>query len=143
MAPAAAGGCRSTRARSPDVSATRRPPNPRSYLDGLLRRPDATDAVRRLRDDLASRLGRGVAGLVNAVDPDVVTLGALAGPIRGASPERFADAYDAGLMTLHREQPPLMTTASAGDDAVLAGVGLTALGQSLDAARLAEWAADR
>ena len=119
------------------------PADPRSYLDGLLRSREATADVRRLRDDLASRLGRGVAGLVNAVDPDVVTLGALAGPVRDASPERFTDAYDAGLMALHREQPPLMTTASAGDDAVLAGVGLTALDQTLDAARLAAWAEER
>jgi predicted NBD/HSP70 family sugar kinase len=119
------------------------PVDPRGYLDALLRDRHAPAKLRRLRDDLASRLGRGVAGLVNAVDPDVVTLGALAGPVRDASPERFADAYDAGLMALHREQPPLVTAASAGDDAVLAGVGLTALDHTLDATRLAAWAADR
>jgi predicted NBD/HSP70 family sugar kinase len=119
------------------------PDDPRGYLDGLLRQSKAPADVRRLRDDLASRLGRGVAGLVNAVDPDVVTLGALAGPVRDASPDRFTDAYDAGLMALHRERPPLVTAASAGDDAVLAGVGLTALDKTLDATRLAAWAADR
>jgi predicted NBD/HSP70 family sugar kinase len=119
------------------------PTDPRAYLDDLLRRGDPSNAVRALREDLAARLGRGLAGVVNAVDPDAVTLGALAGPVRDAAPERFAAAYDAGLMSLHRERPPLLTDASAGADAVLAGVGLTALGQTLDAARLAAWAGQR
>jgi predicted NBD/HSP70 family sugar kinase len=119
------------------------PADPRGYLGGLLARPDVPDAVLRLREDLATRLGRGLAGLVNVVDPDVVTLGALAGPVRDAAPARFADAYDLGLMTLHRDRPPLLATATAGADAVLAGVGLTALDQTLDAARLASWAEGR
>jgi predicted NBD/HSP70 family sugar kinase len=119
------------------------PAEPRSYLQEVLTRPDAPAAVRRLRDDLATRLGRGLAGLVNSVDPDVVTLGSLAGPIRDASPARFAEAYDAGLMTVHRDHPPLLTTAAAGADAVLAGIGLTALGETLDAAGLAAWVEDR
>jgi predicted NBD/HSP70 family sugar kinase len=119
------------------------PTDPRGYLDDLLRRGDPSDAVRALHEDLAARLGRGLAGVVNAVDPDAVTLGALAAPVRDAAPERFAAAYDAGLMSLHRERPPLLTAASGGADAVLAGVGLTALGQTLDAARLAAWAGQR
>lgn len=121
----------------------RRPADPRAYLTRVLGRLDASDDVRRLRDDLASRLGRGLAGLVNAVDPDVVTLGALAGPVRDAAPESFAAAYDAGLMSLHRERPPEVTAATAGPDAVLAGVGLTALDRTLDASRLAAWVAGR
>jgi predicted NBD/HSP70 family sugar kinase len=119
------------------------PTDPRSYLEGLLQRRDAPAPVLRLREDLAHRLGRGLAGLVNAVDPDAVTLGALAGPVRDAAPDRFAAAYDAGLMSLHRDHPPLLTAAHAGADAVLAGVGLVALGANLDAARLAAWAGDR
>jgi predicted NBD/HSP70 family sugar kinase len=109
----------------------------------LLSHRDPSADVGRLREDLAFRLGRGLAGLVNATDPDLVTLGSLAGPVRDAAPDRFAAAYDAGLMTLHRERPPLLTAATAGDNAVLAGVGLTALDQALDAARLAGWVASR
>ena len=40
------------------------------------------------------------------VDADLVTLGGLAVPLRAAAPDQFADAFTAGLMTLHRNRPP-------------------------------------
>lgn len=117
------------------------PTDPRGYLKNMLTRGSAPPAVMRARRDLATSLGRGLAGLVNAFDPSAVTLGALAGPVRDADPERFDAAYHDGLMALHRERPSLVSTSTAGTQAVLVGLGLTALDRALDAEQLARWAA--
>ncbi len=93
-----------------------------------------------MRSDLAGDLGRGAAGLVNALDPDVVTLGGLAGPLRDAAPGAFQKAFEAGLMDVHRGDAPEIVTGLAGEDAVLVGVALAAFDQVLDARRLALWA---
>ncbi|GAA1389855.1 ROK family transcriptional regulator [Pseudonocardia kongjuensis] len=85
----------------------------------------------------AARLAGGTAGLVNAHDPEIVVLGGLGTALRGAAPDRFAQAYRAGLMTFHREDPPPVVDAAHGADGVLRGAGAIALDHVTSAAGLA------
>jgi predicted NBD/HSP70 family sugar kinase len=112
----------------------------RGWLRQLLETSRPRAAQRRLREQLAVDFGRGAAGLVNAVDPHLVTLGGLAGPLRDAAPEAFQHAFEAGLMSVHRRQPPEIVTGRAGDDAALIGIGLAAFDEVLNARQLALWA---
>jgi predicted NBD/HSP70 family sugar kinase len=70
---------------------------------------------------VASALGRGVAGLVNAVDADLVTLGGLGVDLLSAHPGPLRDAYLAGLMAYRRDDPPPLVPAALGDDGPIAG----------------------
>ena len=114
--------------------------DPRGSLHRLFTGPRPSPAARQARDALAVDLGRGIAGLVNALDPDVVTLGGLAPEVRAASPAGFERALLAGLMAVHRSQPPGIIDARGGQDAPLVGVGLSVLDRVLDAEALARWA---
>jgi predicted NBD/HSP70 family sugar kinase len=116
------------------------PADPRDWLRGLLEAPGPRAAQRRLREQLAAQLGRGTAGLVNALDPDAVTFGGLAGPLRAAAPGAFDDAFAAGLMGLHRRAIPEVGDGQAGEDATLVGLALATFDRVLDARRLALWA---
>jgi predicted NBD/HSP70 family sugar kinase len=115
--------------------------DPRSWLHRLFTGARPSPEARRAREDLAANLGRGVAGLVNALDPDVVTLGGLAPELRAASPDGFTQAVRSGLMTLHRDRPPAILAALSGEDAPLIGAGLSVFDHVLDAGMLARWAA--
>jgi predicted NBD/HSP70 family sugar kinase len=114
--------------------------DPRTSLHRLFTEAHPTPAARRTREALAADLGRGIAGLVNALDPELVTLGGLAAGLRASSPGGFADAVDRGLMTVHRDRPPRIVDARAGEDAPLVGAGLSVFDRVLDAGRLAHWA---
>jgi predicted NBD/HSP70 family sugar kinase len=106
----------------------------RLFTDGA-----PTAAVRRTREALAADLGRGIAGLINAVDPDVVTLGGLAPELRAAGPEGFEQALLDGLMNVHREHPPAVVAARGGENAPLIGAGLSVFDSVVDAEMLARW----
>ena len=116
------------------------PAEPREWLRRLLENPRPSGAERRACSDLADALGRGTAGLVNALDPDLVTLGGLAGPLRDTAPDAFEQAFEAGLMDVHRDDPPEVATWPADENAALVGVALAAFDQVLDARRVALWA---
>ena len=101
------------------------PENPRAYAETVLDRaaagePAAAAAVERV----GGALGRGVAGLVNAHDPDVVVLGGLAGRLRGPA---FDTAFSRGLMAHRRTAPPPVRDAVHGDAAALRGAIALAL----------------
>lgn len=72
----------------------------------------AADAVRTI----GTALGRGIAGLVNALDPDLVTLGGLGVDLLAAVPEAIDTAYRSGLMLIHRAAPPPVVAAALPDD---------------------------
>jgi predicted NBD/HSP70 family sugar kinase len=91
--------------------------------------------------DVPAALGRGTAGLVNAVDPDVVTLGGRAGALV-AEPEpdaAFHAAYLRGLMALHRAAPPPVVAAAFGADGPLRGAIDTGLEHLTRPESLAAW----
>jgi predicted NBD/HSP70 family sugar kinase len=116
------------------------PADPRGWLRRILETSRPAPAERHLREQLAADFGRGTAGLVNALDPDLVTLGALAGQLRDASPDAFGRAFGSGLMSAHRRSAPGIVTGRAGEDAVLVGTALVTFDRILDAPQLALWA---
>jgi predicted NBD/HSP70 family sugar kinase len=139
--PCGALGCWTVAFDTPEVAkrvGARVPPDPRGWLHRFFTHPSPSS----VRDDLAANLGRGIAGLVNALDPDLVTLGGLAPDLRAAATENFTSAWQDGLMTLHRDRPPRITDARAGEDAPLIGAGLSVFDRVLDAEMLARWASE-
>jgi predicted NBD/HSP70 family sugar kinase len=117
------------------------PDDPVSYAEEVLRRTDraARSAVTRV----VRALGYGIAGLVNAHDPDVVTVGGLAIPLRAAAEQTFTEAYLGGLMTFHRASPPPVLAATHQPDGPLRGAAALALDQLTSEPAIAAWAAHR
>jgi predicted NBD/HSP70 family sugar kinase len=118
------------------------PADPRAYARQVLARAAADEragaAVRRV----AAALAGGVAGLVNAHDPDVVTLGGLAARIRDTAPDAFERAYLDGLMEFHRAAPIPLRAAALGEDGALYGAAAAGLDTVLSEQGLSQWAAD-
>jgi predicted NBD/HSP70 family sugar kinase len=72
---------------------------------------------------VAAALGRGMAGLVNALDADLVTLGGVGADLLAAAPAEIDAAYRAGLMSVRRADPPPVLPAALGNDGPRAGAG--------------------
>jgi predicted NBD/HSP70 family sugar kinase len=118
------------------------PTDPWSYAAGTLAEaragdPEAGRAVRRC----ATALGRGVAGLVNALDPDLVTLGGFAAPLLDQAAECLSASYTAGLMAFRRPVPPPLRPASLGARGPLIGAAEVAFDAVLTERGLTEWSA--
>ncbi len=92
------------------------PPDPYGYALSVLRRVDHDTSAKSATDLVAGALGRGVAGLVNAHDPEVVTLGGLGGLLLTAAGPSFGDAYRRGLMRFRHEAPPAVVPATYSED---------------------------
>ena len=97
----------------------------------------AARAVRRC----AANLGRGVAGLVNALDPDLVTLGGLAAPLLDQAGEQLTASYTAGLMAFRRPVPTPLRPASLGARGPMIGAAEVAFDEVLSERGLTDWAA--
>ncbi|MDL4813427.1 ROK family transcriptional regulator [Actinomadura opuntiae] len=119
------------------------PRDPRTYADRALARAPADPAVRTAVARTATGLARGVAGLINALDPGVVTLGGLAESLRAAAEPEFAAALTGGLMRFRRPDPPPVVAAALGRDGALHGAVVTALDHVLTEDGLAAWASLR
>ena len=87
----------------------------------IARAAGGEDAARAAVGAVATELGRGIAGLVNALDPDVVTLGDLAADLLAAAPEELHAACRAGLMRSRQEAPPPVLAAALGEIGPLTG----------------------
>jgi predicted NBD/HSP70 family sugar kinase len=121
-----------------------RPADPRAFARRVLAAADAHD------DDAAAavaivarRLAGGVAGLVNALDPDVVTLGGLAPAIRAAAPRPFDQSFRQGLMRFRRDVAPPLLDAEHGDAGALRGAAIVGLDATITEIGLAQWARRR
>jgi predicted NBD/HSP70 family sugar kinase len=68
-------------------------------------------------------LGRGIAGLVNALDPEVVVLGGLASRLLDVAPDAVDAGYAKGLMGTRTRVPVPLTAGSLGQEAPLIGAG--------------------
>ncbi|MEU4425487.1 ROK family protein [Actinoplanes sp. NPDC024001] len=88
------------------------PRDPISYARRIIATEEHLPAVRVVGE----ALGRGIAGLVNGLDADLVTLGGLGVDLLAAVPEAIHAAYRDGLMLIHRESPPPVIPATLGDD---------------------------
>ena len=87
----------------------------------------------------AASLGRGLAGLINAVDPELVTISGLATDLRRLAPGDFADAFSQALMSYRRSCPPPVLDAELNEDGPLVGAVELALDQALSPAALSTW----
>jgi len=117
------------------------PDDPYAYAEAVLRRTDR--AAARAVAKVVTALGTGIAGLVNAHDPDVVTLGGLAIPLRAAAETSFEQPYLAGLMTFHRNSPPPVLSATHQPDGPLRGAAALALDHLTSEPSIATWAASQ
>ena len=85
----------------------------------------------------ARSLGAGAAGLVNALDPDRVTLGGFASELHAIAGDALAASYHRGLMRFRRREPPPLLPAQFGDEGPAVGAALA--GVDLVTAGLASW----
>lgn len=115
------------------------PDDPYAYAESILETRSTEQNKVRAVGLVAEALGSGIAGLVNAHDPDVVTLGGLAVPLRAAAPDAFASAYSAGLMTFHRTSPPPVLDSTHQEDGALRGAAALGLDHITSEAALAAW----
>lgn len=98
------------------------PSDPVSYAHRILTRAGSGDrAAQAGIAGVAQILGRGVAGLVNALDADLVVLSGLAPEIVGAARESFDRSYLDGLMSSRRGSPVAVRHASLGDQGPITG----------------------
>jgi predicted NBD/HSP70 family sugar kinase len=97
---------------------------------------DAVQAVAR-------SVGAGAAGLANALDPGVITLGGLGRDLLDVAGDQVYPAYLAGLMTFRRASPPPLLPARFGDDAPLIGALEEAFSAVLSDEGLRTWSSAR
>ncbi len=97
---------------------------------------DAVQAVAR-------SVGSGAAGLANALDPSIITLGGLGPDLLDIAGDRVYPAYLAGLMQFRRANPPPLRPARFGDDAPLVGAIEDAFSAVLTDEGLRAWSAAR
>lgn len=91
----------------------------------------------------ATSLGRGTAGLVNALDPAVVTVGGIGRELLAAAPGAAEAAYRAGLMQLRTTPAPVLAAARLGEEAPLLGAVEQAFAAVLSEDGLHRWAERR
>ncbi|CKH89514.1 ROK family transcriptional regulator [Mycolicibacterium smegmatis] len=116
------------------------PQDPVEYVHRIL--SGHRDAVtQRALEAVAVSLGRGIGGLVNLHDPEVVTLGGVGAPLRAAAAHAFDTAYRDGLMNFRRDSPPPVLDAEHGEEGPLHGAVAMALDDVTSPAGLANWVA--
>jgi predicted NBD/HSP70 family sugar kinase len=115
------------------------PDDPVGYVHDLLDSRKRDAPTHRAFEAVAASLGRGIGGLVNLHDPDVITLGGVAAPLRAAAPEAFDDAYRDGLMAFRKPSPPPVRDGVHGEDGPLYGAVALALDHVTAASGLADW----
>lgn len=119
------------------------PEDPRTYAQQVLQRASGAgpgSALREAARTVSTALAAGTAGLVNAHDPDVVTLGGLAVLLRAAASDAFDAAYLAGLMAYRRQDAPPVLDAAHQDDGALDGAAAVGLDHLTSESALAAWA---
>jgi predicted NBD/HSP70 family sugar kinase len=97
---------------------------------------DAVQAVAR-------SVGAGAAGLANALDPSIVTLGGLGRDLLDIAGDQVYPAYLAGLMQFRRASPPPLLPARFGGDAPLVGAIEEAFSAVLTDQGLRAWSSAR
>jgi hypothetical protein len=92
---------------------------------------------------MASSGGRGIAGLVNAFDPDIVTFGGLGRELLEVAGDHVYAAYLAGLMHFRLSAPPPLVPAHFGDDGPLVGATEEAFSAFITEGGLRSWSPRR
>ncbi len=136
-------GCWNTSLDGHAVARALRQPAPDdevSYTQSVLAAAEAGQAAElSAMQAVARSLGRGTAGLVNAFDPDVVTVGGLARGLLALAGEHVIPAYRDGLMRFRASPPPELIPARLGEDAPLTGAAEDAFAAVLTDDGLRAW----
>jgi predicted NBD/HSP70 family sugar kinase len=122
--PCGAHGCWGTTVDGSALARLLGRPTPRdqvTYARRLITKPAPTEPERDAVRAVAAALGRGIAGLVNGIDADLITLGGIGIDLLTAAPDQLHEAYVAGLMAYRRADPPPIVAAALGDDGPIAG----------------------
>ena len=98
--------------------------------------PDALAAIRTV----GSSIGRGIAGLVNGLDPHLVVLGGLGPDLLHLAADEVTAAYRDGLMAFRATPPPPVLPARLGTDGPLLGAADEAFARLLTDEGLQAWA---
>jgi predicted NBD/HSP70 family sugar kinase len=109
-----------------------------SLAPGAPRRAEL-DAVQAV----ARSIGAGAAGLANALDPSIITLGGLGRDLVDIAGHQVYPAYLSGLMQFRRASPPPLLPARFGDDAPLVGAIEEAFSAVLTDHGLRAWSSAR
>jgi predicted NBD/HSP70 family sugar kinase len=117
-------------------------PGADSYLRHVLESAGAGDpgALSAIHT-VGSSLGRGVAGLVNGLDPHLVVVGGLGPELLRLAADEITAAYHDGLMAFRVVPPPPITAARLGADGPLLGAADEAFTRLLTDEGLQAWAA--
>ena len=122
----------------------RAPRRPVSYARAVLQKAAEGDrSAQAAVEVVAGALARGLAGVVNATDPDVVTLGGLGWSLRSAAPAVFDGEWSLGLMRFRRDDPPAVVQARYLDDGALQGALAMGTDVVLSEAGVQRWASTR
>jgi predicted NBD/HSP70 family sugar kinase len=113
----------------------------RAVLDAARGGPGTFPKELAAVEQVARSLGAGAAGLVNAFDPDVVTLGALGRDVLEVGGDALHQAYLGGLMQFRLAAPPPVLPTVFGEDAALTGAIDEAFATVLTDQGLQAWAA--
>jgi predicted NBD/HSP70 family sugar kinase len=97
--------------------------------------PGALSAIRTV----GSSIGRGIAGLVNGLDPHLVVVGGLGPDLLHIAADEVTAAYRDGLMTFRATPPPPVLPARLGTDGPLLGAADEAFAQLLTDQGLQAW----
>ena len=97
--------------------------------------PGALAAIRTV----ASSVGRGIAGLVNGLDPHLVVLGGLGPDLLHIAADQVTAAYHDGLMAFRATPPPPVRPARLGTDGPLLGAADEAFARLLTDEGLQAW----
>ena len=117
------------------------PPDEVSYIRRVLagargREAEPAEAARAL----ARSLGRGAAGLVNALDPHLVAVGGLGRELLEVAGGHATAAYHDGLMAFRTLPPPPLVAAHLPDDGPLLGAAELCFDRILTDEGLQAWA---
>jgi predicted NBD/HSP70 family sugar kinase len=104
------------------------PVDPRTFADEVLLaaragQPESSAAVL----ETAAALGRGIAALVNALDPAIVTLGGLGADLLEVGSEPLGAALARGVMAWRRGTAPPVVAATLGPDGPAIGAAEAAM----------------
>jgi predicted NBD/HSP70 family sugar kinase len=124
VCPCGARGCWGTSVDGTALARLLGQPAPRDhvgYARRMINAAGASPEERAAVTTVATSLGRGIAGLVNGLDVDLVTLGGLGIDLLAAAPQELDAAFLSGLMGYRRDSPPAILPAALADDGPIAG----------------------
>jgi predicted NBD/HSP70 family sugar kinase len=141
--PCGAYGCWNTTLDGPAVARLlrrRRPTDDVTFIRGVVERARrGSGPERSATGAVAESLGRGVAGLVNAFDPHVVTFGGLGPDVLAAAGGQLGAAYRRGIMRYRTLPPPPLVPGRFGEDGPVLGAAEAAFDDVLTDAGLHGW----